>query len=92
MNLLLVRVESGIGEALSVVLAEEAAILQLHMVDFVAGALAVLLVPLFLGRFAFPSAERGQKEEKRRLGRMLSEGCRRVAGGLPGRYRCKLLN
>lgn len=58
LNLLLVRVERRIGEALSVVLAEEAAVLQLHMVDLVTRALSVLLVPLLLGGFAFPSDEK----------------------------------
>ena len=56
-HLLSVRVEAGVGEALALVLAEEAAVLEHDVVDLVARAAAVQSVPV-LGRGLALSAHR----------------------------------
>ena len=45
--------ETGVGEALAVILAEEAALAQEDVVDLVARTLAVQPVPLLLRHLAF---------------------------------------
>ena len=52
------RVEAGVGEALALVLAEEATVAEADVVDLVAGALAVKPVPLLVRRLAF--SEKGR--------------------------------
>lgn len=60
---LAVGMEAGIGETLALVLAKEAALGEQDVIDFVAGALAVQAVPLFLRHLTFP-AKRYIKEQQ----------------------------
>ena len=53
---LAVRVEAGVGEALAVVLAKEAALGQHNVVDLVARTLAVKRLPFFARHLTLPSS------------------------------------
>lgn len=56
-HLLAMRVEAGVGEALALVLAEEAAVAEHNVIDFIARAFAIETMP-FLRRLLSLSATR----------------------------------
>ena len=54
-DLLAVRMKTGVGEALAVVFSEEAALPQEDMVDFITGAFTIEPVPFLLWQLTFPA-------------------------------------
>lgn len=56
--LLSVRVKAGVGEALALVFAEESAIPQDYVIDFVARTPAVKPVPFLLRLLTFPATKK----------------------------------
>lgn len=59
------RMETRIGEALALVLAEEATVSEDDVINLITGTLAVQTVPLF-GRLLTLPEEQRQKEKERR--------------------------
>lgn len=71
------RVKGGVREAFSFVLAEKSTVAQSDMIDFVAGALPVQSVPLFVGRLSLSARQEARE--------------RRVSYGLKFNYVLRIL-
>ena len=61
-HLLAMRVEAGVGEALSFILPEEPRITELDVVNLIARTLAVESVPVLLRRLTLPDRREGKRE------------------------------